>query len=405
MNDERKIPKQVFIVPYRNRAQHKFFFSKYMSFILENNDDYEIYFSHQCDARTFNRGATRNIGFLAVKNKYPDHYKDMTFIFNDVDTIPFNKIFNYQTTHGVVAHYYGFKYALGGIVVIKGSDFEKINGYPCFWGWGMEDNALQKRCDGYGLRVDRSVFYEIGSPEILQLFDGISRIISKKDPWRSENDDGKDGLNTIRNLKYTVEDKSENPNDNMFAVHNSRIFFVNISTFLTHIQFGSEEYYNYDLREPKRKIVNPDKIRAMTKAVVSTNDWSNIPYYPTTKEKRENVAKYLVSMGKNVPESLVRQINEDIKKEHDTDAFNNFKRDEPPTPPLQSRAMFPYSQQQQSQQQQSQQQHSQQQQSHSQSQVRGPKSQPNKFSQQYAAYIGAKPRAQASARVGLGGVY
>ena len=229
MNEERKIPKRVFIVPYRNRTQHKFFFSKYMSFILENSDDYEIYFSHQCDARTFNRGATRNIGFLAVKNKYPEHYKDMTFIFNDVDTIPFNKIFTYQTTPGVVAHYYGFNYALGGIVVIIGSDFEKINGYPCFWGWGMEDNALQKRCDGYGLNIDRSMFYEIGSPEILQLFDGISRIISKKDPWRSENDDGIDGINTIRNLQYTVDDKSENPNDNMFTVYNPNIFFVNIS--------------------------------------------------------------------------------------------------------------------------------------------------------------------------------
>ena len=33
MNEERKIPKRVFIVPYRNRTQHKFFFSKYMSFI------------------------------------------------------------------------------------------------------------------------------------------------------------------------------------------------------------------------------------------------------------------------------------------------------------------------------------------------------------------------------------
>ena len=31
-----KIPKKVFIVPYRNRVQHKFFFSKYMSFILED---------------------------------------------------------------------------------------------------------------------------------------------------------------------------------------------------------------------------------------------------------------------------------------------------------------------------------------------------------------------------------
>ena len=141
--EDKKVPKRVFIVPYRNRVQHKFFFSKYMSFILEDCDDYEIYFSHQCDARTFNRGAAKDIGFLAVKDKYPNDYKDITFIFNDVDTIPFNKIFDYQTTHGVVKHYYGFKYALGGIVVMKGADFERINGFPCYWGWGMEDNALQ----------------------------------------------------------------------------------------------------------------------------------------------------------------------------------------------------------------------------------------------------------------------
>jgi len=39
--DEIKIvPKKVFIVPYRNRIQHKFFFSKYMGFILEGKDDY-----------------------------------------------------------------------------------------------------------------------------------------------------------------------------------------------------------------------------------------------------------------------------------------------------------------------------------------------------------------------------
>ena len=49
--------------------------------------------------------------------------------------------------------------------------------------------------------------------------------------------------------------------------------------------FGSEEYYNYDLREPKRKIINPDKIKETTKIVATTQDWSNIPYYPTTREK------------------------------------------------------------------------------------------------------------------------
>jgi hypothetical protein len=392
-NEDKKAPKRVFIVPYRNRVQHKFFFSKYMSFILEDCNDYEIYFSHQCDARTFNRGAAKNIGFLAVKEKYPNDYKDITFIFNDVDTIPFNKIFEYQTTPGVVKHYYGFKYALGGIVVMKGSDFEKINGFPCFWGWGMEDNALQKRCDGYGLTVDRSVFYEIGSPEILQLFDGISRIISKKDPWRGENDDGVDGIRTIHQLKYSIDEKSENPGDNIFTVHNARIFFINISTFLTRIPFGSEEYYNYDLREPKRKIINPDRIRETHKTVVSTNDWSKIPYYPTNREKRENVAKYLTSMGKQVPETLIKQIEEDKKREINEDVFNNFKDDN-------SEKKYPVQHQIQGFFQQNIQQ------THANIIMNPIRQQiPHKFSPQYASFIGAKPRAQTSAKIGLGGVF
>jgi hypothetical protein len=411
MSEEIKIPKYIFIVPYRNRVQQKFFFCKYMSFILEDKEDYEILFSHQCDARTFNRGAVKNIGFIAARNKYPNHYKDITFIFNDVDTIPFNKIFDYETIHGVVKHYYGFKYALGGIVVMKGSDFEKTNGFPCFWGWGMEDNVLQKRCEHIGLKIDRSVFYNIGSPEILQLFDGISRIISKKDPWRGEYDDGQDGLRTITQLKYTIDEKSENPNDNIFTVHNSKIKFINIKTFLTHIPFGSEEYYNYDLREPRRKIINPDKIKETKKTVITTTDWSNIPHYPTTREKRENVAKYLIKMGREVPPELIRQIEEDKKKEIDDDSFNKFSNNNEEdytnisntltnhfhshhhkhnsripnhNAPLHHNPTL----------------------NHNPTQYHNPPQPPlHKYSPQYANYIGVKPRSQASARVKLGGVF
>jgi hypothetical protein len=418
------IPKRVFIVPYRNRIQHKFFFSKYMTFLLEDNKDYEIYFSHQCDARTFNRGAVRNIGFLAIKNKYPEHYKDITFIFNDIDTIPFYKIFDYQTTHGVVKHYYGYKYALGGIVVMKGADFERINGYPCYWGWGMEDNTLQKRCERHNLFIDRSNFHEIGKPQILQLFDGISRIISKKDPWRSEKDDGVDGLRTISKLNYNIEATSSNPNDNIFSFEDEQIFYVNIKTFLTHLRYENDEYFNYDLREPKRKIIHPDRLLQHTNKVVSnTDDWSNIPYYPTSKEKREQTAEYLIKTGKQVPISLLKQIQKDKNDTIKNDVYNvnhtnhtnhltmdditdyssnnsisnipinnynypmqqpRYPQEYPPQYPYNLPRTIKYPPQPPQQQ---------------------PPQPPNRYSPQYANYIGAPPRASASARIGLGGVY
>ena len=317
-------PKYVFIVPYRNRRQQKFFFKKYMSFLLEDRNDYEIYFSHQCDNRSFNRGATKNIGFLAIKNKYPDHYQNINFIFNDIDTIPFNKIFSYETIKGSVKHYYGYKYALGGIVVIQGSDFEKINGYPCLWGWGMEDYCLQKRCEKYGLQIDRSNFYPIGSPEILQLFDGISRIISKKDTSRVKNDDGYNGLKSVHQLNYTIDSVSENPEDNEYSVENQRFYYINIKSFSTQIKFDKEEYYQYDLREPKQKIVDPDANKEITLDESSglKEDWTKIPYYPTMKERRENTARELLRQGKPIPPSLIQEIQEDRKKDLESDEFS-----------------------------------------------------------------------------------
>ena len=281
------IPKKVFIVPYRNRSQQKFFFTTYLSKLLENDDTYEVYFSHQCDVRTFNRGATRNIGFLAVKQKYPNNYKDITFIFNDIDTLPYNNILDYETTHGVVKHFYGFDYALGGMVSIKGADFEATNGYANFWGWGMEDNVFNKRCQRIGLHIDRSHFYKIGSPEILQLFDGVSRLINPKDPWRAQYDNGIDGIRSIHNLMYSIDKESLNPNDNLDIItnDNGRFFVINIKTFLTAIRFESDGYVKYDLREPPRKIINPNKIRSEPIINHNVDDWTNIPHIPSQKQQ------------------------------------------------------------------------------------------------------------------------
>ena len=272
------IPKKIFIVPYRNRKEHKFFFCNQMNFILNGETDYEIYFSHQFDERPFNRGATKNIGFLKMKETYPNDYKNITFIFNDIDTLPFHKIFEYETTKGIVKHYYGFEYALGGIVVIKGEDFERTNGYPNFWGWGNEDTVFQTRCLKNKLIIDRKLFFKIGSPEILQLFDGVKRIVSPKEYKIGLNDSGIDGISSLHRLTTTISSESLNLNDNTYVVDNPRIKIINILSFLTSIRFENSEYYNYDLRQSTNTIINPKKEQLITNVVTTTDDWKKNIY-------------------------------------------------------------------------------------------------------------------------------
>jgi len=382
------IPKVVFIVPYRNRPQHKFFFSNYLKTIMEESnlkDEYEVYFSHQCDARAFNRGATKNIGFLSIKDKYPEDYKNITFVFNDIDTIPFAPIFDYETVPGIVKHFYGFNYALGGIVALNGSDFEAINGFPNFWGWGMEDNVLQKRCEKIGLKIDRSQFFPIGSPNILHLFDGVQRIINRKDPWRATHDDGIDGLRTIHKLQYTIDSESSNPLDNVHVVSCDNMFMINISTFMTAIKFEHDNYHKYDLREPPRKIVHPDNIKT-AKIENITDDWSNIPFYPTAEKKREMIKKY----GKTETEKIIQ-----YSYENSNDPTKEIIPPKIPTPSPVSNNTNLLSKIQQYNEAMRQ----------MNSNQRIIPSNINKFSPAYSRIIAAKPKATVSANIRLGGVY
>lgn len=270
------IPSKIFIVPYRNRPQHKFFFCKHISFLMETESDYEIYIVHQSDDRPFNRGAIKNIGFIAMRDKYRanDAYKNITFVFNDIDTVPFTKLFNYNTEHGVVKHFYGFTYALGGIVSITGADFERINGFPSLWGWGREDNELQARCHAHHISIDRSHFYKIGSPEILQLFDGMTRIIQKKKGifTKQTRPSPRDGLQTITQLLYSVDTKSTNMKDNIFVWFHPHILYINVLSFDTYNKISDYEFHDYDLRETRQVFANPKKIS--NKVNIQPQDWN-----------------------------------------------------------------------------------------------------------------------------------
>ena len=169
-------------------------------------ETYKLFFSHQTDNRNFNRGATKNIGFLVIKELYPNDYKNITLVFNDIDTMPYIKNFlPYKTTNGIIKHFYGLDFALGGIFSITGGDFEKIGGFPNYWTWGFEDNLIQIRALNAGLKIDRSVFYPIMDKHIMQLTDGLERKVNKKEFMRFQ-EKNTEGFHSIKNLSYKLQD-------------------------------------------------------------------------------------------------------------------------------------------------------------------------------------------------------
>jgi hypothetical protein len=229
-------PKIIFIVPYRDRKEHKQFFTKYMEFIMEDykKEEYEIYFIQQCDIRPFNRGAMKNMGFLAMREKYQATYKDITFVFHDVDTLPYTKnILPYETTIGVVKHFYGYTFALGGIFSIKGQDFERTNGFPNLWGWSMEDNMIQQRVLSLNLQIDRTTFFPIGSRAILQFVDGIGKLINKKEVAGFLNKSYPYGLNSIQQIKWSFQDE-----------------YINVANFTTETDPSELKFENHDISNP-----------------------------------------------------------------------------------------------------------------------------------------------------------
>lgn len=253
--NELVVPRIIFVVPYRDREQHRLFFARHMAYVMEDYDpqEYVIWYIHQHDNRGFNRGALKNIGVLIAKQKYPNDWASITFVFNDVDTMPFTKNFlDYETTPGKVKHFYGFTFALGGIVSITGGDFARINGFPNFWAWGYEDNLLQDRAVAANMEVDRTQFYPIMDKNILQFQDGVKRSMN-----RTEYDKflGKttEGLNGIRNLSWSE--------DNTDPGYENDIGMIDVTWFDTEtVHTGTNA--DYDMLAPKNPFIDHTSISA-----------------------------------------------------------------------------------------------------------------------------------------------
>ena len=230
-------PHTVFIVPYRDRQRHRELLEEFLveDFKVKGwtrGEDVEVFYLHQCDTRPFNRGAMKNIGFLAVRQMFPNEYRDITLVFHDVDSIPCRaNMLPYATTRGTVCHYYGYKWALGGMFSIKAGDFERTKGFPNFWGWGLEDNCMNDRCESAGLNMNRDVFFDISDRRIRRPSDGVQRMYSRREANILKREDP-DSLLDLNSVQFHLADggfvnvtsfmTKRNPEEGEFAVHDIR---------------------------------------------------------------------------------------------------------------------------------------------------------------------------------------
>jgi len=205
------IPDFIIIVPYRDREIDKHIYLNYMKYILEDESNYEMFFIQQDNELPFNRGAIKNLGFLTIKQNYPDDYKNITIVFQDVDTIPYKKnMFTFTTPKGTVKHFYGFDFALGGIFSICAGDFENIHGFPNYWSWGFEDTTMNKRCINNHIPIDRTTFYPANSKEFIQISVLSQPNINLKNAEKTARNMG-DSLHDVIDIVVNKTEVNEQP--------------------------------------------------------------------------------------------------------------------------------------------------------------------------------------------------
>ena len=283
------IPTKIFIIPYRNRTEDKNLFDKHMKYILEDiPNTYKIFFVHQNDSKPFNRGAMKNIGFLAMRDKYPDNYKDITFIFNDIDTYPVNKnVLNFDTTRGTIKHFYGFTFALGGIFSITGHDFENCGGFPNYWGWGLEDAVIQKAALAAKIAINRDNFFVFrDAKNIVQRENITQRLTTKKEPWRFVNNDINETYRDIQNLQYHIENEYIQVTNftAKFLPSSDRYYVHNISKGPAPLDPKFGQLTNKNTSSMNNLIENPSQINTQFKM------FNNIPNIrPLTQKTKMNM--------------------------------------------------------------------------------------------------------------------
>jgi len=217
------------IVPYRDlhseqkRAQHLRQFVPHMIKFLGRQksqglvSDFHVYVVEQSDdGRKFNRGKLLNIGFDLAKKSGRKHD---VFIFHDVDLLPQDDLgswygkFPVKPIHiaRVWDRYSNNPKYFGGVVSFSSSDYKRINGYPnTFWGWGGEDDEMQRRLEKLGIRFDSPDAGTLMDLEQMSLTEKLDFLRSHKEwkcmvKWEAADEHAATWkTNGLADLKYTL---------------------------------------------------------------------------------------------------------------------------------------------------------------------------------------------------------
>jgi hypothetical protein len=144
------------IVPYRDRDSDYNTFNAYMPGFLTKifESRWKIVIVEQAAGKDFNRGTLLNIGFLLCDDVSGNYF------LHDIDTLPASETaqgrYTLDCSTRIIGIYNSVCDTLGGIVKISGAMFAHMNGFPNnYFGWGVEDKALQNRAYVYDYTVDK----------------------------------------------------------------------------------------------------------------------------------------------------------------------------------------------------------------------------------------------------------
>jgi hypothetical protein len=143
----------VICIPYRDRQKHlEGYLTNVIPLLQAHFPGVHVAIIEQAGTKHFNRGVLMNIGCHLFKDK-------TTYIMtNDVDTHPleqtvrniYTKAVNSSDVLGIYTAACG---TLGGVIKMRTETMLKTNGFPNnYWGYGVEDKALQNRVEFVGFR-------------------------------------------------------------------------------------------------------------------------------------------------------------------------------------------------------------------------------------------------------------